>query len=387
MTSRLHDVAVVGLGPVGATLALAICGNGLDVVALDARRPGERARGDRSLALSYGARLILERAGVWDALRGIEGALTPITAVDVSQAGGFGATRLTAADQGIEALGYVASYVALQDVLDRALAGSDVDVRFGVDAASVEGTFEAARVATSGADAVRARLAVVADGAGTTVAGIERTRHDYGQVALIASVWLDRPHDGTAYERFTHDGPMALLPQRDHYGLVWTMRPQEAETMLALDERAFLSALAARFGARVEGFTRVEARRTFPLALERATPTVAARAVVVGNAAQQLHPVAGQGLNLGLRDAWELAQLILDTPGDALGAPAMLARHARRRSVDRGAGMAFTHGLLRIFGADHAAVRWPRGFALALIESSPPLKRMFTRSMLFGLRY
>ena len=267
MTSRLHDVAVVGLGPVGATLALAICGNGLDVVALDARRPGERARGDRSLALSYGARLILERAGVWDALRGIEGALTPITAVDVSQAGGFGATRLTAADQGIEALGYVASYVALQDVLDRALAGSDVDVRFGVDAASVEGTFEAARVATSGADAVRARLAVVADGAGTTVAGIERTRHDYGQVALIASVWLDRPHDGTAYERFTHDGPMALLPQRDHYGLVWTMRPQEAETMLALDERAFLSALAARFGARVEGFTRVEARRTFPLHL------------------------------------------------------------------------------------------------------------------------
>jgi 2-octaprenyl-6-methoxyphenol hydroxylase len=387
VTSRLHEVALVGLGPVGATLALAICGHGLDVVALDARRVGERTRGDRSLALSHGARLTLERVGVWDTLRGIEGALTPITEIDVSQAGGFGATRLVAADHGLEALGYVASYVALQDALDRALASSDVVISFGTDAASVEGTFTDARIATSRADAMlRARLAVIADGAGTTVAGIERTRHDYGQVALIASVWPRRPHGGVAYERFTSTGPMALLPERDHYGLVWTMPPRDAEAMLALDERAFLAALATRFGKRVDGFVRVESRRTFPLALERARPTVAARAVVIGNAAQQLHPVAGQGLNLGLRDAWELAQLILDTPRDALGLPEMLSRHARRRGVDRGAGIAFTHGLLHIFGADHAAVRWPRGIALALMESTPPLKRAFTRSMLFGLR-
>ena len=387
MTSRTHDVVVVGLGPVGATLALAIGGNGLDVVAVDARRPGERPRGDRSLALSHGARLVLERIGVWESLRSVAGALTPITSVDVSQAGGFGATRLDAADHGIEALGYVASYVALQDALDRALAGSDVAIRFGTDATSVEGTFADVCIATRGGDSLRARLAVIADGAGTAVAGIERTRHDYQQVALIASVWMDRPHGGVAYERFTSTGPMALLPERDHYGLVWTMQPQEADAMLALDERAFLEALAERFGKRVDGFVRVASRRTFPLALERARPTVAARAVVIGNAAQQLHPVAGQGLNLGLRDAWELSQRILDTPRDALGSSAMLARHARQRSVDRGAGIAFTHGLLRIFGADHAAVRWPRGLALALLESTPPLKRAFTRSMLFGLRY
>lgn len=387
MTSRLHDVALVGLGPVGATLALASSGQGLDVVAIDARRPGERPRGDRSLALSQGARLILERIGVWDALRGVEGALTPITAVDVSQAGGFGATRLTAAEHGIEALGYVASYVALQDALDDALSGSDVERRFGTNVVSIDGTFTDARIATGTGDTLEARLAVIADGAGTTVAGIERTRHDYGQVALIASVWLDRPHGGVAYERFTSTGPMALLPERDHYGLVWTMQPHEATSLLALDERAFLAALATRFGKRVDGFTRVASRRTFPLALERARPTVATRAVVIGNAAQQLHPVAGQGLNLGLRDAWELAQLILDTPREALGSPSMLARHAQRRSVDRGAGIAFTHGLLRIFGTDHAAARWPRGIALALMDSTPPLKRWFTRSMLFGLRH
>jgi len=387
VTSRVHDVALVGLGPVGATLALSIAGHGFDVVAVDARKPGEHPRGDRSLALSHGARLVLERIGVWDALRGIEGALTPITTVDVSQAGGFGATRLSAAEHGIEALGYVASYVALQGALDRALAASDIAVRFGTDAASVEGTFAHACITAAGGDTMHARLAVIADGAGTAVAGIERTRHDYHQVALVASVWLDRPHGGVAYERFTSTGPMALLPERDHYGLVWTMRPHEAEAMLALDERAFLAALATRFGKRVDGFVRAEARRTFPLSLEQARPTVAARAVVIGNAAQQLHPVAGQGLNLGLRDAYELAQLILDTPRDALGAPAMLARHARGRRVDRGAGIAFTHGLLRIFGGDHAALQWPRGIALALMESTPPLKRAFTRSMLFGLRY
>ena len=382
----MHDVALVGLGPVGATLALALAGHDVDVVALDARRAGERMRGDRSLALSHGARLILERIGVWDALHSIEGALTPIVTVDVSQAGGFGATQLHASDHGIEALGYVASYAALQDTLDRKLERAHVATRFGVSATRVDGSVVDAVVSTGDGEATRARMAIVADGAGTAIAGIDRTRHDYGQVALVASVWPERPHGGVAYERFTSTGPMALLPERDHYGLVWTMRPHEGEAMLALDERAFLAALAARFGTRVSGFSRVASRRTFPLALEQARPTVSTRAVVIGNAAQQLHPVAGQGLNLGLRDAWELAQLILDTPRTSLGTPAMLARHARSRGIDRGAGIAFTHGLLRVFGTDHAALRWPRGVALAMLEALPPLKRAFTRSMLFGLR-
>jgi 2-octaprenyl-6-methoxyphenol hydroxylase len=382
----MHDVALVGLGPVGATLALAIAGHDLDVVALDARRPGMHLRGDRSLALSHGARLILERIGVWDALQAIEGALTPIVTVDVSQAGGFGATQLHAADHAVDALGHVASYAALQEALDRALDAAGIAIRFGVNATSVEGSFADARVEADDGEATRARMAVVADGTGTAVAGITRTRHDYGQVALVASVWLDRPHGGIAYERFTSTGPVALLPERDHYGLVWTMRPDEGEAMLALDERAFLAALASRFGTRVTGFVRSASRRVFPLALEQARPTVSARAVVIGNAAQQLHPVAGQGLNVGLRDAWELAQLILDTPRASLGTPAMLARHAGGRSLDRGAGIALTHGLLRVFGTDHAVVRWPRGIALALLETMPPVKRAFTRSMLFGLR-
>ena len=205
------------------------------------------------------------------------------------------------------------SYAALQDALDAALARADVDVRFGTQATGVNGSVPHATVSLSDTSTIAARLAVVADGAGTAVAGIRRSRHDYGQVALIASVWLDAPPAGIAYERFTAEGPMALLPERDHYGLVWTMRPQQGEGMLVLDERAFLSALSSRFGTRVTGFTRVASRRVFPLALERARPIVSTRSVVIGNAAQQLHPVAGQGFNLGLRDAWELAQTILDS--------------------------------------------------------------------------
>ena len=232
---------------------------------------------------------------------------------------------------------------------------------------------------------LRARLAVVADGTGTAVDGIVRERHDYGQVALVGEVFLDPPRHGVAYERFTPDGPVALLPERDHHGLVWTMTPAIAEAMLALPERAFLDGLARHFGTRVTGFAHAAGRRAFPLVLERARPVVTARAAVIGNAAQQLHPVAGQGFNLGLRDAWELARTILDAPRDAVGGGTMLAAYASRRRVDRGAGIAFTHGLVRIFGNDVPLARWSRGLALALLDVMPPAKRAFTRAMLHGM--
>ena len=382
----MHDVAIVGAGPVGATLALALAGNDLDVAAIDARPPGVTLRQDRTLALSWGSRLTLERLGVWPELAAGEGAVTPITTIDVSQAGGFGTATLTAAMQSLPALGYVVSYVALQRALDAALARAAVPVRFGTSVARVRGTPAHAEVIVAGDEApLCARLAVVADGTGTAVDGIVRERHDYGQVALVGEVTLDPPRPGVAYERFTPDGPVALLPERDHHGLVWTMTPPIAEAMLALPEAAFLEALARHFGTRVTGFARAAGRRAFPLVLERARPVVSARAAVIGNAAQQLHPVAGQGFNLGLRDAWELAQAILAAPREAIGSGAMLAAYAARRRVDRGAGIAFTHGLVRIFGNDFAPVRWSRGLALALLDAVPPAKRAFARAMLHGV--
>jgi len=382
----LHDVAIVGAGPVGATLALAIAAADLDVVVLDARAAGETLRGDRSLALSHGARLILERVGAWGALAAIPDAVTPITAIDVSQAGGFGLARLTATENELPALGYVVRYRALQAALDTALARAGVTIRHGIVAKSVGGTPAYAAIEVDGGEPVLARLAAVADGTGASVAGLTRHRHDYGQVAVVAQVACAAPHGGRAFERFTPDGPVALLPEGQHYGLVWTTTPERAPELLALPEGVFLARLSTHLAARAVRLERVAERRAFPLVLEFARTTVGSRTAVVGNAAQTLHPVAGQGFNVGLRDAFELARAIVDAPRETIGDRAMLNLYARGRWPDRWAGIAFTHGLVSLFGSDHAFLRWPRGLALTMLDALPPAKRAFTRAMLFGLR-
>ena len=383
----LHDLVIVGAGPVGATLALALAEADLDVVVLDARAKGEMPRGERALALSHGARLILERLGVWADLAATPGEVTPITAIDVSQARGFGTAKLTAAENAVPALGYVVSYRALQAALDAALARAGIAIGHGLTARSVGGTPAYAAIETEGSgEPILARLVAVADGAGTTVSGVARQRHDYGQVALVAKLWRSTPHGGLAYERFTPDGPVALLPEGDHYGLIWTATPERARQLLAADDASFVTQLAGHFGARTGGFSRVTDRRTFPLVLEFTRDSTATRSVVVGNAAQTLHPVAGQGFNVGLRDAYELAQAIVHVPRETIGDRSMLERYARRRRRDRWAGIAFTHGLVRIFGNDLAWVRWPRGLALTLLDALPPAKRVFARAMLFGVR-
>jgi 2-octaprenyl-6-methoxyphenol hydroxylase len=388
----LHDLVIVGAGPVGATLALALADSDLDVVTLDARPAGSIARSDRSLALSHGSRLIFERLDVWSEVAATPGGVTPITAIDISQRGGFGRARLHARDHGVDALGYVVSYRALQRALDAALARAGMSIEHGVGVTRVSATAASAQVVGERDGAAvewSARLAAVADGGGDVVAYIARRRHDYRQVALVAKIWSSEPHGGLAFERFTDQGPMALLPEGDHYGLVWTTTPANASTLVELSEQSFLEALAQRFGPCAGPWTRVADRRTFPLTLEFATRVAAERTVLLGNAAQALHPVAGQGFNLGVRDAYELAQELLAisvvTDRDHFGAPRFLAGYSRRRAADRWTGIAFTHGLLGIFGTDVSLLRWPRGLALTLLDALPGVKRMFTRAMLYGL--
>lgn len=380
----MHDVAIVGAGPVGGTLALAIADADLTVLALDARAEGGTLRGDRSLAVSHGARLVFERLDLWTRLASTPHAVTPILTVDISQAGGFGVARLAASEHDLPALGYVISYRALQSAVDDALARTTTHVRYRAVVTRVDGGPDHATAVLEDGSRIDARLAVVADGSGAAVAGIARERRDYGQVALVAKVGTKAPHGGVAYERFTPTGPVALLPEGDRYGLVWTMSPADAEAALAWPDDVFLSRLALHFGARAPEFTSVRDRRSFPLALEFARPAVASRCVLVGNAAQSLHPIAGQGFNLGLRDAFELSQAINRTPRAMLGDRAMLATYAAGRRTDRYAGIAFTHGLARIFASDAAVLRWPRGIALSLLDAMPVAKRAFTRAMLFG---
>jgi 2-octaprenyl-6-methoxyphenol hydroxylase len=215
-------------------------------------------------------------------------------------------------------------------------------------------------------------------------------------VAVVGKLLSIEPHGGVAFERFTPGGPVALLPEGEHYGFVWTTTPARSEALLALSDADFLAALEQSFGlhtatrsARLRtqpaGFERVSDRRAFPLRLDYAYDVVGQRVVLLGNAAQALHPVAGQGFNLGMRDAYELAQELLATPREAIGARDSLAAYARRRRADRAAGIAFTHGLLGIFGSDAPLLRWPRGLALTMLDALPAVKRVFTRAMSYGM--
>jgi len=322
------------------------------------------------------------------------GVTAPITAIDVSQRGGFGHVRLDAAEQGLPALGYVVSYRALQAALDAELARSGATLRYDCAATRVAGTPSFASVeAQQGSEAIEltSRLVALADGGGELLHDGGRKGHDYGQVAIVGKLELREPHRGVAFERFTPEGPMALLPEGDRYGLVWTTTPARGEALLALPDAAFLAALGDRLGGSPYagaipcGFERILERRSFPLRLEYARHVVGERSVLLGNAAQALHPVAGQGFNLGLRDAYELAQELLATPRDEIGNRERLAAYERRRRLDRLSGIAFTHGLLGTFGSDNALLSWPRGLALTFLDSVPAAKRAFTRAMLFGV--
>ena len=199
----------------------------------------------------------------------------------------------------------------------------------------------------------------------------------------MANVLTSRAKGNTVYERFTPEGPLALLPREDGYALVWTVAPERAQQLCALPANAFLTGLQEAFGNRVGRFTGVAGRAAFSLALRVARAPSVGRVILLGNAAQALHPVAGQGLNLGLRDAWELAECIASHPGDP-GRKEVLAAFAVRRRGDRAAGILLTDALVRVFSNDHFPLRWLRGCGLTFLDSLPPVKRALMQQMMFG---
>lgn len=371
---------VVGAGPVGAVCALALAQQGVAVRVLEAGAEQAPADG-RTLALSHGARQILDRLGVWDALDGV----TAITRIHISQRGALGVAQLDAAELGVPALGYVLPYAGLTAVLKQALHTQGVPVDYGVAVEAVQPGAGIARLMTAHG-ALDTPLAVIADGGRSLAAPEPKLRRTYDQVALVCDVRTELPHRTRAYERFTPAGPVALLPRDDRYALVWTAPPHEAERLLALDDAAFLAALYTHFGGRQGRFLEAGPRKTFPLSMSYTGPDAGARVVRIGNASQTLHPVAGQGFNLGLRDAFELALLAADGPPDQIGNAAMLAAYARGRRADVAGGLGFTDFLVRTFSNDVAPLRHARGLGLLALEAFPPLKTFVARRMMFGAR-
>ena len=377
----INDLLIVGAGPVGAVCALALQQQGIAARVLEAQ-PADARADTRTLALSYGSRLILDRLGVWDKLEDV----TPITRIHISQRGALGVARLSAEEVKVPALGYVLPYATLTQVLKRALADVGIAVEYGVSVARIESDTSRATLHTAAGNALDAPLVVVADGGRGDSVPSPKFERDYDQMAVVCEVQTELPHANQAFERFTPEGPAALLPKGDRYALVWTAKREDAERISKLADTEFLAALYQHFGGRQGLFLQASPRKTFPLKLAYTGSEASARVVRIGNAAQTLHPVAGQGFNIGLRDAWELASLCGETAADALGDAAMLAAYARGRRVDVMGGVGFTDFLVRVFSNDISPLRHARGLGLLALEVFPPLKAFVARRMIFGAR-
>jgi 2-octaprenyl-6-methoxyphenol hydroxylase len=383
MTVTNCDVAIIGGGPVGAALALALKGNGLKVVLLEAREEEINTTDPRSLALSYGTRLLLQRLGAWSALQNVSG----IKVIEVTQKHSIGHTTLRADELKVPEMGYVLPYTVLHAALQQGLQGADVTCLYGAAVSELRSTNDNAVITCQyqgKTHTLTARLAVVADGGKLLEATYPPEITDYGQSGIIAHVTSSQSGKEVAFEHFTAQGPMALLPYLDGYELVLTAPHEAAQQMLTQDDATFLQYLQQHFGNRVGTFTGVGRRNCYPLRLKRAPDITFPHTALIGNAAQTLHPVAGQGFNMGIRDAWELAQVILDSAPENIGTAAMCAAYRKSRRFDRNAGIRFTDGLVRLFSNDLPLLGHVRSVALTLLDCIPPAKKFVARRMMFG---
>jgi 2-octaprenyl-6-methoxyphenol hydroxylase len=390
MSETEFDIVVVGGGMVGASLACALGTSGLRIAVIEAVAlgdPGQPSYDDRTIALAYSSRRIFEGIGVWESIA--ERSASPIEHIHISDRGHFGFTRLHASDMGIAALGYVAETRALGAALYEVMASYSnvtlvcparvVDVNIAADCATLSIEREGRT------ESLVARLAVAADGGDSPLrraVGIPASKHDYQQTAIVANVTPGNDHNNTAYERFTKTGPLALLPMPGRRcAVVWSTTKDNVDTIMGWSDEEYLAQLQARFGDRLGKFERVGKRVAYPLALTRVKDSVSKRIALIGNAAHTVHPVAGQGFNLGLRDVATLAQVIVDAhrAGKDFGTLEVLTAYAKWRQRDNQRVAAFTDGLIRIFANDLLPLALARNAGLAFVDLFPSIKRSFIR--------
>ncbi len=390
------DIAICGAGPVGLALAALLVRRSVAaarICLLDGRSVEDARRDPRSIALSFGSRQILEQIGAWPLVA------TRIEQIHVSRRGRFGRTLIDCSEYGLPALGYVARY---GDLVDRLAGCCDTAGIVSLRPATVAVLTQDAqqvRLRLEDGRTIEAGLMVQAEGGLFGQQDQRSHSRDYRQTAIVAQVTASAPLMQRAFERFTDEGPLALLPQGEdrsampampaapattpatNYALVWCMRPETATQLLALADADFLARLEHAFGGRLGRFTHVTPRSSFSLGLN-AEPAATARTVAIGNAAQTLHPVAGQGLNLGLRDATVLARLL----GEAASA-AMLQRFVAQRQADRRATIGLTDLMARIFtAAPGSPLQGLLGLSLGAVDAVRPAKRLLAEQMMFGQR-
>lgn len=388
MDSPTYDIAISGAGPAGCALALILAKKSPDParIALLGRQfilPDElpsttqKATVDpRTLALNHGSRVLLEQLHAWPENS------ADIRTVHVSQKGRLGRTRIHHSELGVPRLGSVVAYDALLASLHRALRRSGVTLIDATPTGKLAGRHVSFEL---GDRHISSALAVQSDGSRPN--GIQR---EYHQHAVLATVRAARPSPEWAFERFTQEGPLAILPHpqdKDLYGVVWCCSPARAQALAAHTNADFSAALHETFGDRLGHFQCIGERHVFPLSLHAGPSLVNARTIAIGNAAQTLHPVAGQGLNLGLRDAAQLGQVLtpwLAKPeGDAAH---LLAQFAVNRRPDRWLTAGITDFLPRVFTTGNPLVEHACGLALLTLDLLPPLRNSLARQLLQGLR-
>ena len=382
------DIVIVGGGVVGATLACALKDSGLSIALLDAQAPAQydpKSEVDlRVFALSYASRRILERVGAWEAVAAAR--LSPYREMQVWDAGGEGSVHFDSADMGEPELGYIVENALLQHALWRQLENNP-QVTLLTPAKPEALTLEdgGATLAVSGGRRLKARLVVAADGAASAtreLAGIGVVSASYGQRAVVAHVRTEEPHGATAWQRFLPTGPVAFLPLADgRVSVVWSADEAEAERILGLDDAGFCAALTEASEARLGQVRSTTRRLAFPLQRLRAEEYVRARFALVGDAAHAVHPLAGQGVNLGMLDAAALAETISDAQqsGRDIGDLGVLRRYERWRKGDNLAMIFALDGFKRLFSNDSVGVTALRSAGLRAVDRFTPLKHAFVR--------
>ena len=375
--SHEFDIAILGGGLVGSSLACALDGRGWRVALVEGAAPRQAPPGfdDRRLALAAAS---LNALQALDVVPRLATPPSPIRRIHVSRQGDFGAVRLDAAEAGREAFGAVVTASSLGAALESRLAQARMLTvlrpRTLVGLAPVDAGWRLQLDGASDGERIGARLVVAADGTRSFVRqalGIGTREHDYGQELFVCSLACDRAADGVAYERFTAQGPVALLPMGRDYGAICGVASADAPRVRALDDAAYADYLQERFGWRAGRFMRVGRRSAYPLARVVADALTAPRAVLMGNAAQTIHPIGAQGFNLGLRDALTFAELLVD--GADPGAPALLATYADARREDRERTLACSDGLARATANPSPAMHVLRSLGLLALGSVPGL--------------
>jgi 2-polyprenyl-6-methoxyphenol 4-hydroxylase len=393
-TNSSYDIIIVGGGMVGISLALLLeAQHDWKILLVEAQEIGNPVDGAyspsfdaRSTALSWSSREIYQSMGLWSLL---EPHVSNIAQIHVSDRGHMGLTRIDAQEADVDALGYVVENQRLGAALLAQLQQTQIDLRGSTAVTGVKALGSGMQLTFVNGQTVHAGLLVIADGAGSSTAeklGIHSDSTAYNQSGIIANIRLAKPHGDVAYERFTEHGPLALLPLTNFQGrprsaLVWTQPQGQAEALMAADDEIFLARLQKQFGYRLGRFEAVGERVSYPLALTRSSEQVRRHLVVMGNAAHSLHPVAGQGFNLSLRDAATLSKVLAESP-DAIGDLATLQHYYQKQSADQRNTVLFSDSLPKVFGLSSSLATVGRNSGLLAMDLIPALRGRFAR---FGM--